>query len=163
MLNENKSLIENSEYNEIVEIINIAHNTVNRVRNIVDESSKQFITYCHKNIKTKEGLGYKFRISPEIISAEHWQNEGLKHLREIVIIIGSLVNICDKLYKKFFDIAIENNFDYEEIAQMSNAYLERLKNQLVSLNSVIDYKKDEYIRWIEARLTKKGSIVLNWH
>ena len=35
MLNENKSLIENSEYNEIVEIINIAHDTVNRVRNIV--------------------------------------------------------------------------------------------------------------------------------
>ena len=46
---------------------------------------------------------------------------------------------------------------------MSNAYLERLKNQLISLNSTIDYKKDEYIRWIEARLTKKGSVVLNWH
>ena len=108
-------------------------------------------------------MGYKFRISPEIVGSKHWQNEGLKTLREIVIIIGSLVNICDKLYKKFFDIAIENNFDYEEIAQMSNAYLERLKNQLISLNSTIDYKKDEYIRWIEARLTKKGSVVLNWH
>ena len=28
---------------------------------------------------------------------------------------------------------------------------------------MVDYKKDEYIRWIEARLTKKGSVVLNWH
>ncbi len=163
MLNEKKSLIESSEYDEIVELIDKAHETTNRVRNIIDESSKQFITYCHKNIKTKEGLGYKFRISPEIAGSKHWQGEGLKHLREIVIIIGSLVNLCDRLYKKFFDIAIEKNFDYEEIAQMSNAYLERLKNQLVSLNSTIDYKKDEYIRWIEARLTKKGNIILNWH
>lgn len=163
MMNEKKSIIQNEDYNEIMELINQTHDITNRVRNIVDESSKQFITYCHKNIKTKEGLGYKFRISPEIVSAEHWQKEGLKPLREIVIIIGSLVNLCDRLYKKFFDIAIENNFDYEEIAQMSNAYLERLKNQLISLNSTIDYKKDEYIRWIEAKLTKKGSIILNWH
>ena len=49
----------------------------------------------------------------------------------------------NKLYKKFFDIAIDKGFDYEEIAQMSNAYLERLKRQLISLNAAIDYKKDE--------------------
>ena len=34
---------------------------------------------------------------------------------------------------------------------------------MVSLNSVIDYKKDEYIRWIETKLTKKGNLILNWH
>ncbi|KLI34083.1 helicase [Brachyspira hyodysenteriae] len=163
MLNEKRALIEKYEYDEILDLINKAHDITSRVRNVVEDKSKEFITYCHKNIQTKEGLGYKFRISPELVMTSHWQNEGLKPLREMVLSMTSLVNICDKLYKKFFDIAIEKDFDYEEIAQMSNAYLERLKRQLVSLNAAIDYKKDEYIRWVETRLTKKGNLILNWH
>lgn len=163
MLNEKKSLIEKHEYDEILDLINKAHDLTSRVRNVTEDKTKEFMNYCHKNIQTKEGLGYKFRISPELVSTNHWKNDGLKPLREMVLSMTSLVNICDKLYKKFFDIAIEKDFDYEEIAQMANAYLERLKRQLVSLNAVIDYKKDEYIRWIETRLTKKGSLILNWH
>ena len=163
MINEKKSLIEKHEYDEILDLINKAHDLTSRVRNVTEDKTKEFMNYCHKNIQTKEGLGYKFRISPELVSTNHWKNDGLKPLREMVLSMTSLVNICDKLYKKFFDIAIEKDFDYEEIAQMANAYLERLKRQLVSLNAVIDYKKDEYIRWIETRLTKKGSLILNWH
>ncbi|WP_157153412.1 helicase C-terminal domain-containing protein [Brachyspira murdochii] len=163
MLNDKKSLIEKHEYDEILDLINKAHDLTSRVRNVTEDKTKEFMNYCHKNIQTKEGLGYKFRISPELVSTNHWKNDGLKPLREMVLSMTSLVNICDKLYKKFFDIAIEKDFDYEEIAQMANAYLERLKRQLVSLNAVIDYKKDEYIRWIETRLTKKGSLILNWH
>ncbi|MEI0525581.1 helicase C-terminal domain-containing protein [Brachyspira murdochii] len=163
MLNDKKSLIEKHEYDEILDLINKAHDLTSRVRNVTEDKTKEFMNYCHKNIQTKEGLGYKFRISPELVNTNHWKNDGLKPLREMVLSMTSLVNICDKLYKKFFDIAIEKDFDYEEIAQMANAYLERLKRQLVSLNAVIDYKKDEYIRWIETRLTKKGSLILNWH
>lgn len=163
MLNDKKSLIEKHEYDEILDLINKAHDLTSRLRNVTEDKTKEFMNYCHKNIQTKEGLGYKFRISPELVNTNHWKNDGLKPLREMVLSMTSLVNICDKLYKKFFDIAIEKDFDYEEIAQMANAYLERLKRQLVSLNAVIDYKKDEYIRWIETRLTKKGSLILNWH
>ena len=163
MLLEKKSTIKESEFNNISKLINNAHNLTLRVRNTVDDKSKEFLNYCYKNIHTKEGLGYKFRISPELVNTNHWKENGLKSLREIVLVMTSLINTCDKLYKKFFDIAIENNFDYEEIAQMSNAYLERLKRQLISLNSTIDYKKDEYIRWIEIKLTKKGNLIFNWH
>ncbi|WP_157150302.1 helicase C-terminal domain-containing protein [Brachyspira sp. SAP_772] len=163
MVNQNKSSIEVDDYRELLELINTVHETTSRVRNVVDESSKQFLNYCHKNIQTKEGLGFKFRICPEIIINNKWKEEGIKPLREMVLVITSLVNACDKLYKKFFDIAIDKGFDYEEIAQMSNAYLERLKRQLISLNAAIDYKKDEYIRWVEARITKKGNLILNWH
>ena len=163
MLQENKSSIEKKDFQSISKLIDKSNELTTRLRNVVDDMSKQFLTYCHKNIQTKEGLGYKFRVSNELVNTTHWQESGLKPLREIVSSMTALVNNCDKLYKKFFDIAIEKNFDYEEISQFANAYLDRLKRQLVSLNSTIEYKKDEYIRWIEARLTKKGNLILNWH
>lgn len=163
MLEENRYKIEDDEYKDILELVENAHETSYRLRNIVDDSSKRFLSYCREHIDTKEGLGYRFRISPTIAATEHWNEKGIKPLREILSAATSLINTCDKLYKKFFDIAMEKGFDYEDIAQMANAYIERMKSQINSLNAAINYKKDEYIRWIEARITKKGNLVLNWH
>lgn len=163
MLEEHKDSVSEDEYKNVSELINKAHELSQRLRNVADDSSKQFLSYCHEYIETKEGLGYRFRISPSLVSSSHWNDKGIKPLRDLVSAVTGVVNGLDKLYTKFFDIAIEKGFNYEEPSQIANAYLERIKRQLVSLNSTINYKKDEYIRWIEARITKKGNLILNWH
>ena len=162
MLDDNQHLIEQDEYNKTLAYINSVDENALRLKNILDDSTRQFMAYCHENIESKPGMPYKFRISEKIINSEHWQ-KGFNPLNELHISMLSLVNLCDKLIKYFFDIIIEKSIDCEELMQISIAYTERLRRQLTSLNIVINYKKDEYIRWIEAKISKKGNLLLSWH
>jgi len=161
-LHENKNIIDEADYKNILVMIEKAHENTTRLRNMLDDSSKTFLAYCHKHIDIKNASYYKFRITETLINSNHWES-GVSALRETVSAMTSLVNICDKLMTVFFDIILLKKIECDELMQMSAAYTERLKRQLVSLNNVINYKKDEFVRWIETRITKRGNLILSWH
>ncbi len=140
----------------------IASDAIN-IRAIVDESSKAFYAYCVENIDLREGSSFKFRITQSLHESSKWQKKALPHIRSMASSVLSIVNNMNSLYKLFIDTSVENSIDYEDIAKLAQAYTERMKANLTSLNAAFNYKEDEYIRWVESKITKNGILIFSWH
>lgn len=163
-IEKHKSVIESEDYEKVSELINKVHVEVSLLKDTLDDNSKKFFQYCKQsltgNIITNS---YKFRVSSSFVANEHWKSKGSFILGEIAFSINKTVTTIDLLLRTFYDIAGDKGIDFEEIAQLANAYTERLRNAFSTLNTVIDFKKDESIRWIEAKISKKGHLFLSWH
>lgn len=163
LLVENVDNMEPDEYMKAMDLADMVVSNVSEVKTVADDCSKLFYQYCLNNITTKEGNTFKFRITQTLHEDENWKTNALPHIADIANSLLSLINTMNSLYKIFVDTAISVGFEYEDVAKLATAYIERVKNNFTSLNTVFDYKEDEYIRWVVARVTRSGMLVFSWH
>lgn len=158
-----KDTIKPEDFDKAMGVCDKVIESIIHLRNITDEGSKAFYQFCQNNIDRRDGSSYRFRINKTLVESERYKDSAMPPIREIISALLSAVNNMSSLYKLFIDLAMEYGFDYEDVATLALAYSERLKKQLSSLNAVFNYKDDEYIRWVETRITKKGTLILSWN
>ncbi len=163
ILIENVDEMKPEDYSKAIDLADMVVSNVSEIKTVLDDCSKLFYQYCLQNINVKEGNTFKFRITKALSEDESWKVGALPHIRDIANSLLSLIKTMNALYKIFIDTAVDIGFEYEDVAKLATAYIERVKNNFTSLNTVFDYKEDEYIRWVTARITKNGVLIFSWH
>ena len=163
IIRENVDDIAPADFEKAMTLADSVISNASDLRSIVDESTKSFYSYCVENIDLKEGSSFKFRITKSLNENPHWKDKALPQMRKLANALINLINTMNGLYKIFIDMAVKNGFEYEDIAKLAQAYIDRVKGNLTSLNATFNYKEDEYIRWVESRITKNGALIFSWH
>ncbi len=163
LLIENCDDMKPEDYSKAMDLADMVVSNVSEIKVVLDDCSKAFYSYCLEHINVKEGNTFKFRITQTLSEDSNWINKALPNIRDISNSLLNLIKTMNALYKIFIDTAVEIGFEYEDIAKLATAYIERVKNNYTSLNSVFDYKEDEYIRWVAARVTKNGVLIFSWN
>ncbi len=163
LLIENVDDMKPEDYARAMDLADMVVSNVSEIKTVVDECSKEFYSYCIENINVKEGNTFKFRITSKLSEEASWKNYALPLVKDISKSLLNLINTMNELYKIFVDTAVDVGFEYEDVAKLATAYIERVKNNFTSLSSVFDYKEDEYIRWITSRISKNGVLIFSWH
>ncbi len=163
LLIENVDDMNPDDYAKAMDLADMVVSNVSEMKTVLDDCSKAFYSYCLENINVKEGNTFKFRITQTLSEDHNWKNKALPHVRDIANSLLQLINTMNSLYKIFIDTAVEIGFEYEDVAKLATAYIERVKNNFTSLNATFDYKEDEYIRWVTACVTKNGVLIFSWH
>ncbi|MEK6793299.1 MAG: helicase C-terminal domain-containing protein [Spirochaetota bacterium] len=131
-------------------------------RDVLELHAKAFLAYCREHIGGGSE-GFKFRVSEEFSQTDHWQKKGTPILRDIVAALTGFVNAAEFLKTSFVDSAITYGIDYQDTLAGAVIYIDRLKSLVTSLSSAIAYDADEFIRWFEVSLSRKGALYLSWH
>lgn len=131
-------------------------------RDVLELNAKAFLAYCREHIGGGNE-GFRFRISEEFSQTGHWQNKGVPILRDTVAALTAFVNAAEFLKTSFVDHAVTYGIDYQETLAGAVIYIDRLKSLVASLSSAIAYDADEFIRWFEVSLSRKGALYLTWH
>ncbi|MBI4976679.1 MAG: DEAD/DEAH box helicase [Spirochaetes bacterium] len=131
-------------------------------RDTVERVAKDFLSYCREYITGTSEHGYRFRVSEAFAKTEHWQL-GSTILRGLVSALNALVNTAELVKTRFTDIAREYQIEHTQITNGADIYIGRLRSLVSGLNAAVDWQPDEYIRWFEVFLSRKGALYLNWH
>lgn len=163
-IEKNADRLHHDDASSLIHDIDTFVDELTHARNVLEQKSKAFLAYCREHIGKSGERSWRFRIDKRLSETRHWTEDGLMLLDDIGAALYALSNAGERVKNNFLDLCLTSTLeDYREPIIRFGNYLDRIKTTTTTLNSVMHYNEDEFIRWFDVRLNRRGVLLFNWN